>query len=159
MRNDGQISSVEAVYLDQISESSRENADKEDNLMDNCGILPNNCLPCLASTVSPVERRRSLSSSPPSARKKTALKIPIKWKEEHTALSLSELISPFLFLRYGISEIVRFQRFLVSTVLQFLRRRFFNDLWLAHRFPSALLGREYLILGRKSNPGVSRLGE
>ncbi|XP_047957735.1 uncharacterized protein LOC125203440 [Salvia hispanica] len=79
-------SDVQPVYLDELSGASRENANKEDNLLDNCGILPNNCLPCLASTVSPVERR-SLSFSPPSARKKTALKLPLKWKEEHTAAS------------------------------------------------------------------------
>lgn len=90
---DGHTSDVQAVYLDEISGSSRENASKEDNLLDNCGILPNNCLPCLASAVSPIERRRSLSSSPPSARKKTALKLPLKWKEEHTATSLCEFIS------------------------------------------------------------------
>lgn len=88
VRNDGHMSDVQPVYLDEISGSSRESANKEDNLLDNCGILPNNCLPCLASTVSPVERRRSLSSSPPSARKKTSLKLPLKWKEEHTATSL-----------------------------------------------------------------------
>lgn len=77
-----------------------ENADKEDNLLDNCGILPNNCLPCLASTVSPVERRRSLSSSPPSSRKKTALKLPIKWKEDHTAPSLCKFVSFLLFSQF-----------------------------------------------------------
>ncbi|KAG4152664.1 hypothetical protein ERO13_D04G136600v2 [Gossypium hirsutum] len=61
---------------------------KEVGLLDNCGILPSNCLPCLASTVSSVEKRRSLSSSPPSARKKNALKLPFKWKEGHPNAAL-----------------------------------------------------------------------
>ncbi|TYI87771.1 hypothetical protein E1A91_D04G159500v1 [Gossypium mustelinum] len=61
---------------------------KEVGLLDNCGILPSNCLPCLASTVSSVEKRRSLSSSPPSARKKNTLKLPFKWKEGHPNAAL-----------------------------------------------------------------------
>ncbi|KAL3643180.1 hypothetical protein CASFOL_013995 [Castilleja foliolosa] len=43
----------------------------KDSLLDNCGISPNNCLPCLASAVSnTVEKRKSWSSSPTSTRKK-----------------------------------------------------------------------------------------
>ncbi|TYG74244.1 hypothetical protein ES288_D04G167000v1 [Gossypium darwinii] len=69
-------------------ESVQEGPGKEVGLLDNCGILPSNCLPCLASTVSSVEKRRSLSSSPPSARKKNALKLPFKWKEGHPNAAL-----------------------------------------------------------------------
>ncbi|CAN0925773.1 hypothetical protein LINGRAHAP2_LOCUS34947 [Linum grandiflorum] len=69
------------VFLDEIS--VEENDSKEEGLLDNCGILPGNCLPCLASTVPPVEKRRSLSSSPPSARKRAASKMSFKWKEGH----------------------------------------------------------------------------
>ncbi|XP_073268147.1 uncharacterized protein [Populus alba] len=68
-------------------DSVNEN-DGEEGLLDNCGILPGNCLPCLASTVPPVEKRRSLSSSPPSARKKGALKLPFKWKEGNSSNTL-----------------------------------------------------------------------
>ncbi|XP_058008812.1 uncharacterized protein LOC110668498 isoform X1 [Hevea brasiliensis] len=71
------------VFLDEIASSVDENANKGEGLLDNCGILPGNCLPCLASTVAPVEKRRSLCSSPPSARKKAALKLSFKWKEGH----------------------------------------------------------------------------
>ncbi|XP_057993896.1 uncharacterized protein LOC110671174 isoform X2 [Hevea brasiliensis] len=71
------------VFLDEIASSVDENAGKGEGLLDNCGILPGNCLPCLASTVPPVEKRRSLSSSPPSARKKATLKLSFKWKEGH----------------------------------------------------------------------------
>ncbi|KAK7367979.1 hypothetical protein VNO80_10000 [Phaseolus coccineus] len=72
----------EPVFLDEIS-SVDANSNKDDGLLDNCGILPNNCLPCLASTISSVEKRRSSSSSPPNARKKTPTKVSFKWKEGH----------------------------------------------------------------------------
>lgn len=73
------------VFLDEISSSVDESSTKEEGILDNCGILPSNCLPCLVSTVPPVEKRRSLSYSPPSARKKAALKLPFKWKEPANA--------------------------------------------------------------------------
>ncbi|XVF44128.1 hypothetical protein PTKIN_Ptkin02bG0095800 [Pterospermum kingtungense] len=79
------------VFLDDIASSMDEGSVKEDGLLDNCGILPSNCLPCLASTVPSVEKRRSLSSSPPSARKKTALKFSFKWREGHTNAALFSL--------------------------------------------------------------------
>ncbi|XP_071928714.1 uncharacterized protein [Coffea arabica] len=85
---DGSSSEVQPVFLDEISSSADESADREDGLMDNCGILPNNCLPCLASTVPSVEKRRSLSSSPPSARKKAASKLSFKWREGHSSANL-----------------------------------------------------------------------
>ncbi|XAR64982.1 hypothetical protein NMG60_11008892 [Bertholletia excelsa] len=68
------------VYCDEVF-SVDDDAGREDGLLDNCGILPSNCLPCLASTVPSVEKRRSLSSSPPSARKKAALKLSFKRRE------------------------------------------------------------------------------
>ncbi|KAK8471997.1 hypothetical protein PHAVU_002G079600 [Phaseolus vulgaris] len=72
----------EPVFLDEIS-SVDANSNKDDGLLDNCGILPNNCLPCLASTIPSIEKRRSSSSSPPNARKKTPTKVSFKWKEGH----------------------------------------------------------------------------
>ncbi|KAJ8760893.1 hypothetical protein K2173_021931 [Erythroxylum novogranatense] len=81
---DGPSSEVnQPVFLDEISSSVDESTGKEEGILDNCGILPGNCLPCLASTVPSIEKRRSLSSSPPSARKKSALKLSFKWKEGH----------------------------------------------------------------------------
>ncbi|KAJ6323715.1 hypothetical protein OIU76_011081 [Salix suchowensis] len=86
-KSDGPSNEVkQPVFLDEIT-SVDENAGEE-GLLDNCGILPGNCLPCLASTVPPVEKRRSLSSSPPSARKKGALKLPFKWKEGNSSNTL-----------------------------------------------------------------------
>lgn len=79
------IEANEPVFLDEISSSVDETSAKEERILDNCGILPSTCLPCLASTVPPVEKRRSLISSPPSARKKAALKLPFKWKEPANA--------------------------------------------------------------------------
>ena len=76
------------VFLDEISSSVDENSCKEEGILDNCGILTSTCLPCLASTVPSVEKRRSLSSSPPSARKKAPLKLPFKWKEGHVNSAL-----------------------------------------------------------------------
>lgn len=70
----------EPVFLDEIS-SVDENSGKEDRSLDNCGILPSTCLPCLASVVPSVEK-------PPNARKKTALKLPFKWKEGHANATL-----------------------------------------------------------------------
>lgn len=82
------------VFLDEIS-SVDANSNKDDGLMDHCGILPNNCLPCLASTIPSIEKRRSSSSSPPNARKKGPMKLPFKWKEGHGSANLSEFIFSF----------------------------------------------------------------
>ena len=57
---------------------------------DEGGHLPNNCLPCLTpiSVVPCVEKGRSLSSSPPSSRKKASLKLSYKWREGHASGAL-----------------------------------------------------------------------
>ncbi|RRT38019.1 hypothetical protein B296_00054950 [Ensete ventricosum] len=66
-------------------------------ISNNCGILPNNCLPCLVATVSTSEKRKALCSSPPNSAKKTSLKLSFKWKSGE-AHSTSTLFStrPFL---------------------------------------------------------------
>ncbi|MBA0624751.1 hypothetical protein Godav_010043 [Gossypium davidsonii] len=64
----------EPVFLDDIASSVDEGPGKEDGLLDDCGILPSNCLSCLASTVPSIEKR-SLSSSPPS-RPKAGSQVP-----------------------------------------------------------------------------------
>ncbi|XP_059655955.1 uncharacterized protein LOC132302957 isoform X2 [Cornus florida] len=83
------------VFLDEISSSVDENGGREEGVMENCGILPNNCLPCLASTIPSVEKRRSLSSSPPNSRKKGASRLSFKWRDGHpsaTMFSAKELL-------------------------------------------------------------------
>ncbi|XP_023530130.1 uncharacterized protein LOC111792749 isoform X1 [Cucurbita pepo subsp. pepo] len=71
----------EPVFVDEISSTAGESSAKDVGVLDNCGILPSNCLPCLASTMNSVEKRKSPSSSPPSGLKKAALKLSFKWKE------------------------------------------------------------------------------
>lgn len=82
------------VSHDDVSSLSLdEDAGREEGgILDNCGILPNNCLPCLASTAPTAEKRRSLSSSPPNSTKKTSLKLSFKRKlgEGHAAATLCE---------------------------------------------------------------------
>ena len=80
---------MKPVYLDEISSSIDENAEREDGLLD-CRLIPGNCLPCLATTVPSVEKRRSLSSSPPSARKKIAHKLSFKLKDGHPSATTCE---------------------------------------------------------------------
>ncbi|XP_020866471.1 uncharacterized protein LOC9328630 isoform X2 [Arabidopsis lyrata subsp. lyrata] len=66
----------------------------DEGLLENCRILPSNCLPCLNTTTVPsIDKRRSLSSSPPSSRKKMSLKLSYKWREGHAsgALFLSKM--------------------------------------------------------------------
>lgn len=72
------------VFLHEMSSSAGEHAGKEDGLLDNCGFLPNNCLPCLnTATVDSIEKRKSLVSSPPSAKKKAALRHSFRGKDGH----------------------------------------------------------------------------
>lgn len=88
LRSD-KTSNDKSVYMDETS--SVEGSDgRGDNLLDNCGIIPNNCLPCLASTVPTVEKRRSFSTSPPHTKKKAAHKLSFKWKEGHSSSTLRE---------------------------------------------------------------------
>ncbi|KAK6790629.1 hypothetical protein RDI58_009710 [Solanum bulbocastanum] len=84
---DGPHSEVRPVFLDEISSLENIGSGREDGLLENCGILSNNCLPRLTSTVVPVEKR-SLSSSPPSSRKKADLKLPFKWKDGNPSATL-----------------------------------------------------------------------
>ena len=100
-KSDGLSNEVKKpVFLDEIT-SVDENAGKEEGLLDICGTIPGNCLPCLASAVPSVEKRRSLSSSSPSARKKGALKPPFKWKEGNSSNTLCKFcICPLLQLQH-----------------------------------------------------------
>ena len=79
------------VFLDEITSSTDDNAGKEEGMLENCGMIPMNCLPCIPSTVPSIEKRRP--SSPPSARKKASLKLPFKWKEENVVGALRTFYS------------------------------------------------------------------
>lgn len=87
-KSDGPLSEPkQPVFLNEITSSTDESTERAEGSLDDCGILPNNCLPCLVSTIPSVDKRRSLSSSPPSARKKSAGKLSFKWKEGHASAS------------------------------------------------------------------------
>uniref|UniRef100_A0A1D1XMY6 Methyl-CpG-binding domain protein 2 n=1 Tax=Anthurium amnicola TaxID=1678845 RepID=A0A1D1XMY6_9ARAE len=79
------------VYVDEIAGGA------EGGSLEHCGILPNNCLPFLVTTAPAIEKRGSLISSPPSARKKTTLRLSFKRKsgEGHPQLTLCNT-KPFL---------------------------------------------------------------
>ncbi|RWR77652.1 CW14 protein isoform 1 [Cinnamomum micranthum f. kanehirae] len=67
------------VYVDEMHMHSADEGPKreEGGVLDPFSILPNACLPCLASTTTSTDKRRSLSPGPPSSRKK---KQSFKWK-------------------------------------------------------------------------------
>ena len=82
---------------------------EEGGILDNCGILPNNCLPCLASTAPSIEKKISQTSSPPHLRKKAALKLSFKWRavEGHTTSPLREcLLLHFIFWIFAIFDVL-----------------------------------------------------
>nr|DAD31112.1 TPA_asm: hypothetical protein HUJ06_009963 [Nelumbo nucifera] len=85
LKSDGPINEGKRpVSIDEVSSISVDEITGrgEGGILDHCGILPNTCLPCLASTVSD-EKRRSLSPGPPSTRRKASLKLSFKWREGH----------------------------------------------------------------------------
>ncbi|KAG8634313.1 hypothetical protein MANES_17G024000v8 [Manihot esculenta] len=56
-----------------------------------CGLIPNACLPCLASsTVPSIDKKKSLSPGPgtPTSRRKPSLKLSFKWREGHATPTL-----------------------------------------------------------------------
>jgi len=59
-----------------------ENGEERILTPDHCGILPNNCLPCLSSSNPPVvEKKRPSSPDTPSSRRKSLSKLSFKWRE------------------------------------------------------------------------------
>lgn len=128
------------VFLNEISSSMEKSPGKEVGMLDNCGILPSYCLPFLPSTVPSVEKRRSLSSSPPSLRKKGTLKLSFKWKEGNADGTLREYrnyqlfytlfhldgnmetIGKYIFVLvgYGLDHKVQFFIFCPSAVYYFI---------------------------------------
>ncbi|KAL5152930.1 hypothetical protein HKD37_19G052563 [Glycine soja] len=56
--------------------------------LDHCGILPNNCLPCLTSNAIAVEKRRPMSPDTPSSRRKSLSKLSFKWREGSSDMTL-----------------------------------------------------------------------
>ena len=70
---------ISLVVDDIPTHCADENASGDLGMLHNCGLLPNNCLPCLAGTTSSTdEKRKSLSSSP---KKKAPLRLSFKWRD------------------------------------------------------------------------------
>ncbi|CAL5325773.1 unnamed protein product [Camellia sinensis] len=93
--DDSQDEMKTPVFLDE------DGSDKDDEtrVLHNCGLLPNTCLPCLASAVPSDEKRRPQSPSPLSTRKKAALKFSFKWRDERDEQANPTVLSPKAFLR------------------------------------------------------------
>jgi hypothetical protein len=68
-----------------------ENGEERIVTPDHCGILPNNCLPCLSSNNPPaVEKKRPSSPDTPSSRRKSLSKLSFKWREGPSDMALRE---------------------------------------------------------------------
>lgn len=75
---------ISAVHADEIGEERRLTPD-------HCGILPNNCLPCLSSNPPSIEKRRQLSPpDTPSSRRKSLSILSFKWREGPSDTALRE---------------------------------------------------------------------
>lgn len=82
--------SENAVNVDEVS-TVDSGGDGTTQALDNCGLLPNNCLPCLAPTAFTVDKKRPSSPGPSSFKRKMPSKLSFKWKEgQNSDLSLSE---------------------------------------------------------------------
>lgn len=86
----GSINEVnEAVYVDDMA--SVDTSNKERVQLDNCGILPCNCLPCLAVNVPSNERQGSSVLGSPNSERKASIKLPLIWKEGNENANPREL--------------------------------------------------------------------
>lgn len=84
-------------HTDNMSRSSVDGVAElgEGDMLNNCGILQNNCLPCLASAAPSTDKKGSQTSSPPHSKRKATLRLSFKWRagEGHTANTASPLLS------------------------------------------------------------------
>lgn len=147
------IDAKQPVFIDEISSNAGDSSRKDEGLLENCGILPSNCLPCLNSTVHSIEKRRSLSSSPPSTRKKAALKLSFKWREGHATGPLCKFQLSFHCVRtegISIQELILF-----STMFQFLQKCSCRDRWQVLRFRFVRSKSKCSILGQLLSQVVS----
>ncbi|KAH7532579.1 hypothetical protein FEM48_Zijuj04G0035600 [Ziziphus jujuba var. spinosa] len=83
------VASVNADEVSTVCVDESNGGNQPTQALDNCGLLPNTCLPCLASTV---DKR---SPGPPISRKKPLSKLSFKWREGHADPSPT-LFSPKL---------------------------------------------------------------
>uniref|UniRef100_A0ACD6A4G0 Uncharacterized protein n=1 Tax=Avena sativa TaxID=4498 RepID=A0ACD6A4G0_AVESA len=86
-----------ASHEDVVSGSGDESPHGGGGILDDCGLLPNNCLPCMASAVGVNEKKRALSTSPTHSMKMPSLKLSFK-KKSGEANPSSTLLSTKDFL-------------------------------------------------------------
>ncbi|KAG4395726.1 hypothetical protein GLYMA_19G017700v4 [Glycine max] len=78
-----------SVYDGEVSTGHADEIGEDRKLsLDHCGILPNNCLPCLTSNAIAVEKRRPMSPDTPSSRRKSLSKLSFKWREGSSDMTL-----------------------------------------------------------------------
>ncbi|XP_044979761.1 uncharacterized protein LOC123447240 [Hordeum vulgare subsp. vulgare] len=86
-----------AGHEDGVSLSGGASPNAGGGILDDCGLLPNNCLPCMASAVGVNEKKRALSTSPTQSMKMPSLKLSFK-KKSGEANPSSALLSTKDFL-------------------------------------------------------------
>ncbi|KAB5516314.1 hypothetical protein DKX38_026962 [Salix brachista] len=84
-RVDDQVTPVYAKEVSNVSVGGQE----ENN---HSGILPNNCLPFLASSAASIDKKRPLSPGTPSSKRKPSRKFSFKWREGN--VTNPTLVSP-----------------------------------------------------------------
>jgi hypothetical protein len=94
-------SSVSHDDMVSISGDDSPNPGGGGGILDDCGLLPNNCLPCMASAVGVNEKKRALSTSPTHSMKMPSLKLSFK-KKSGEANPSSALCKHFFIHRWVI---------------------------------------------------------
>lgn len=98
LKSDDQYAINPPVFLDEIS--IQHEKDDASGILSNCGLLSNSCLPCLAPSPLSEDKRMPPSLSPPSTRKKAALKVSFFGRDEYTT---PPLLSPKALLQRPIA--------------------------------------------------------
>lgn len=100
--NDPQDDVNHHIRFDEIQRIDESDEDKQTGGFHNCGLLPHTCLSCLTRAAPSDEKRRPLSPSTPSTRKKAALKFSFRWKDDQAIPTLCKcrrLLSTSLILK------------------------------------------------------------
>ncbi|XP_058227748.1 uncharacterized protein LOC131336102 isoform X1 [Rhododendron vialii] len=84
------------IKFDEIQRIDESDEDEQTGGFHNCGLLPHTCLSCLTCVAPSDEKRRPLSPSTPSMRKKAALKFAFRWKDDQ---AIPTLLSPRALLK------------------------------------------------------------
>ncbi|XP_054812414.1 uncharacterized protein LOC129313388 [Prosopis cineraria] len=89
LRPEGVQAEATSVSAGELSISHADGIGEDKKLTpDNCGLLPNTCLPCLSSTALSLEKRRPTSPETPNSRRKSLSKLSFKWRESYADMTL-----------------------------------------------------------------------